>query len=78
LIIVLGKHTVEIFEKMYDVHVAFGELVSVLLGGKKYMIFSLYHPSPIHPKSMQWNRDIIERNEAALSSLIDNILNIII
>ena len=59
---------------MYGVSVSFGEVVSVTLGEKKYQIFSLYHPSPIHPKSMEWNRDIIDKNEARLRILIDSLL----
>lgn len=70
LIIILGKHTLEMFEKMYDTTVEFGNIVDVMLGDNTYKIFSIYHPSPIHPKSMEWNKDIVKKNASELRDIL--------
>lgn len=70
LIIVLGKHTFEVFSKMYGLSVGFGDVVSVVIWGEKYQIFSLYHPSPIHPKSKEWNKELIRKYRDKVSDVL--------
>ena len=73
LIIILWKHTFELFEKMYDISCSFGEIVNVELLWKSYSIFSLYHPSPIHPKSMEWNKEILKKSKKWLNEIISSL-----
>lgn len=71
LIILLGKHTLELFTAMYGVDIPFWEIASVWLWDKTYTVFSIYHPSPIHPKSMEWNKELIFRNSVVIEKIID-------
>lgn len=70
LIIILWKHTLELFAAMYNVDIPFAEVVSIALWDQQYTLFSLYHPSPIHPKSMEWNRELIRKNRYKITETI--------
>ncbi len=69
LIIILWKHTLALFEKMYSTACPFGELIQIDLWDKNYNLFSLYHPSPIHPKSMGWNKELLKVNQKKLQKI---------
>jgi uracil-DNA glycosylase len=70
LIIILGKHTLEVFNEMYGLAIPFGSIESIVLWEKERTLFSLYHPSPIHPRSMEWNKELIHSHAKEIEKIL--------
>lgn len=69
LIILLGKKTTEIFNKLANTNLAIGELTQIKLSNSNYCILPIYHPSPLNPKRIQ-NVDFINNNLESIRQLL--------
>lgn len=69
LVVLLGKKTTEIFNKLADTNLAVGELTQIKLGSSNYYILPIYHPSPLNPKRIQ-NVDFINDNLESIKRLL--------
>lgn len=73
LIIILGKHTLDILNSTTSKTIPMWTLSAQEFAWKKYQFLTLYHPSPVNPKSRVWNQEIIHKNRAWLQDLCDSL-----
>jgi len=69
LIILLGKKTTEIFNKLAGTNLIIGDIQQIELSGSSYSFLPIYHPSPLNPKRIQ-NTGFIETNKLEINQLI--------
>ena len=69
LIILLGKKTTEIFNKLAGTNLIIGDIQQIELSGVSYSILPIYHPSPLNPKR-KLNTGFIEASIGAINKLI--------
>jgi len=70
LLIVLGLKTLEIINQQLSADLKVGTLTTILIGGKKYFILPIYHPSPINPFNFSKNKKIFLLNKSGLKKII--------
>lgn len=69
LIILLGKKTTEIFNKLANTSLVIGDMQRIEISDNLFNFLPIYHPSPLNPKRVQ-NIDFIENNKSAINRLI--------
>jgi uracil-DNA glycosylase len=70
LFVLLGAHTTSIFSRLSGMPLAMGAFADVAVGGKKYAVLPIYHPSPINPKNRERNREIFRRHARKLRGFV--------
>lgn len=70
LFVLLGAHTTSIFSRLSGMPLAMGAFADVAVGGKKYAVLPIYHPSPINPKNRERNREIFRRQARRLGVFV--------
>lgn len=73
LIIILWKHTLDIFNTMSSMHIPIASLSEQHIDEISCKFLTLYHPSPINPKSKALNTAIMEKYSSALHMLCDRL-----
>jgi uracil-DNA glycosylase family 4 len=69
LIILLGKKTTDIFNKLSGSDLDIGDIREITLKDRSYFIFPIYHPSPANP-SRALNKEIIQKSVEFIRKLI--------
>lgn len=69
LIILLGKKTTDIFNKLAGFDLKVGDISQVTLADRNYFILPIYHPSPANP-SRALNKEIIQKNIDLIRKII--------
>ncbi|PKL31415.1 hypothetical protein CVV43_02815 [Candidatus Saccharibacteria bacterium HGW-Saccharibacteria-1] len=70
LIILLGKKTTDIFNKLATLDLKVGELTDFKIGGNVRNVLSIYHPSPLNPRRVQ-NVEFIDSNLTKIKQLLN-------
>ncbi|MDP3446405.1 MAG: uracil-DNA glycosylase family protein [Ignavibacteria bacterium] len=70
LIILLGKKTADIFNKLTTLDLKVGELTNIKIDDKVRNILPIYHPSPLNPKRIQ-NVEFIDSNLTKIKQLLN-------
>lgn len=70
LIILLGKKTTEIFNKLAETDLIVGDIQQINISDNLVNIMPIYHPSPLNPKRKQ-NTDFIDANLLEIGRLLD-------
>lgn len=69
LIVILGKRTTEIFNKLAGVSLGVGTIGQARIGQTAYSVLPIFHPSPLNPKRNH-NRQIFEDNMQNIYSVL--------
>jgi len=72
LIILLGKKTTDIFNKLTTLDLKVGELTEIKIGLDVRNILPIYHPSPLNPKRIQ-NAEFIDSNLTEIRQMLSKI-----
>jgi uracil-DNA glycosylase len=68
---VLWKHTLGILENLAELKIPMGVMSEQRIANDTYTMLPIYHPSPINPKSMAWNENIVKDNESELKKMFE-------
>ena len=69
IIILLGKNTTNIFNKLANTSLTVGELAAINLSEQEYVVLPIYHPSPANPRRSM-NKNIIDANKIEIIKLL--------
>jgi len=69
LIILLGKKTTEIFNKLAGTNLVIGNIQQIDISGNLFNFLPIYHPSPLNPKR-KLNAGFIDANIIEINQLI--------
>lgn len=69
LIILMGKHTTEIFSDLAGVKLDIGQIARVKINDKEYSVLPIYHPSPLNPLRKE-NEKFINHNALQIRKLV--------
>lgn len=69
IIILLGKNTTDIFNRLADTSLTVGKLTKISLSEQEYAVLPIYHPSPANPRRSM-NKNIIEANKIEVIKLL--------
>lgn len=71
ILVLLGAETTRVFSALSETDMKPGDLKPISLGGKKYQVLSLYHPSPVNPRNRERNRGIVRRLAPKIRKLVE-------
>lgn len=69
LMILLGKRTTEIFNKIAETDLTIGDIQKIRISNQLLNILPIYHPSPLNPKRVQ-NIDFFEINKLKIRKIL--------
>jgi uracil-DNA glycosylase family 4 len=73
LLIILGKATLDIINRQLKADFQIGNISKIQMNGREYLLFPIYHPSPINPNNRRNNLLIFSNRSDELHGILSKI-----